>query len=104
MIPCWKEAPSDSVICATLDTCQMTSDLTKKMVTDWTCDDAQILDFASSEDYEAARDICGCGANLEDFDWMISVIRPGEKGKVCVIYDTSYFDEIAIDDCENFPY
>ncbi len=104
MIPCWKQEPSESTICATLDTCQMDGDLTAKMVTDWMCDDAQILDFPSSADYDAGRDICGCGMSLNDMDWQISVIRPGEKGKICVIYETTSLDEIFIDECKNFPY
>lgn len=104
VIPCWKQEPSDSTICATLDTCKLDGDLTEQMIHDWMCDEAQILDFASSEDYDAGRDIVGCGASLDDLQFEISVIRPGQKGKVCLIYETTSLDEIFVDDCKNFPY
>lgn len=104
IIPCWKQEPSDSTICATLDTCKMDSDLTEDMIRDWMCDEAQILDFASAEDYDAGKDICGCGANLNDMEWEVSVIRPGQMGNICLIYETTSLDEIFIDECKNFPY
>ena len=104
VVETWKQGPSENTLCATLDTCGMDGDLTAEMIEDWMCKEAQILDFPTSEDYEAGRDICGCGTYMNDMDWQISAISPGERGRICLIYEVSFYDEIFVDECKNYPY
>ena len=94
-IQCWGYAPAEDKLCGTFSTCLLKTAVTEKAVSDWVCDDAQVVDFPSADIYEQAQTICGCG-------WF-----PGKVGAMCLGYDKNgplSFDRLALDECSKFPH
>ena len=107
-IQCWEYAPADDKLCGTFSTCLLKTALTETAVTDWVCNQAQVVDFPSADFYEKAQTICGCGW----FDkyrprWDAGELLPTTAGSICLGYDKNWilsFDRLAVDLCSKFPH
>jgi hypothetical protein len=109
-VTCWAKNPADDTLCATFNTCGMAGSLTDQGVSDWVCNKAQVGDFPSSKEYDAARGLCKCSFWQGQFvyrpDWKIGSIVPGKKGVACLAYDKNpwyAFDRLNVNDCQYFP-
>jgi len=109
-VACWNKAPADDTLCFAFNTCAMTGALTDKAVSDWVCNQAQVSDFPTSAEYDAARGLCECswwqGQFIYRPDWKIGSIISGKKGNVCLSYDKNpwyAFDKLNVNDCQYFP-
>jgi hypothetical protein len=108
-VSCWNKSPSADTLCSTFNTCGMTSTLTQAIVDDWVCNKAQVTDFSSPTEYDAARGIFQCSIWSGQFiyrpDWKITNIIAGKRGIVCLAYDVVSwnFDKINVNDCQYFP-
>jgi hypothetical protein len=109
-VSCWAKAPADDTLCATFNTCDMTGALTDAIVSDWICNKAQVGDFPSSTEYDAARGLSKCSIWQGQFvyrpDWKVGSIISGKKGTICLTYDKNpwySFDRLNVNDCQYFP-
>jgi len=104
-VECWAKEPEEDSLCVTFDTCQLQGTLTEEMVYNWVCDDAQISDFPSVSNFEAAQEVCGCGiTNLYKVEWQINDLAPNQQGIYCLSYNvvSMWYDSMNVDSCSNF--
>lgn len=108
-VSCWNKAPSADLLCSTFNTCELTGNLTQAIVDDWVCNKAQVTDFPSSTQYDAARGLFKCsmwqGQLIYRPDWKVTTVIGGKRGIVCLAYDVVswWFDLINVNDCQFFP-
>jgi hypothetical protein len=93
-VACWnKFSVGKNVMCSTFDTCGMSAPLSKAMIDDFVCNQAQASDFSSPSVYEGqegARSIwaCDCCLHIYRFDWVggLTAINAPQKGKTCITF------------------
>jgi len=106
---CWLDGGSKDKskdVCRSLNTMDLSNDISKKDLANWFCDAAgkgiKAEDMADQAHFEAAKDVFGCGwFNLSDLtiQTINDSVHKGLNGKECIGYEPG---EILITNCDNF--
>jgi len=106
---CWlvgasKDKSKD--VCRSLDTTQMSDDISKKELASWFCDSAgdgiTAADMTDQAHFDAAKEVFGCGT-FDKSDLTINTINDsvhkGLNGKECIGYEPG---EVLVANCDSF--
>lgn len=107
---CWKQSPAPKAdnLCATIDACSMTGQLTESMLENWVCKTAKASDFSTAQALKNAQDALGCSwlPGGKDLKWKLTTaLIGGAKGTICISYDVVSWwpDAVHLDLCSKYP-